>query len=235
MSYDQKVLPIHIGYDEVEPIAWHTLSHSIIKHATIPVSINPVAIEHFHSFFQRERDIKQSNSFSFSRFCVPYLNNFNGYALFMDCDMLLRCDIKELLSVVDEQPNKAVYVVKHDYEPSETIKYLNTIQYAYPRKNWSSFVLWNCGHPANKAVDKKFFNSASGLELHRFTWLNDDEIGELPVEWNWLVGDYIDPPNNVKNVHWTNGGPYFNEYRDCDFSEEWRQMNEATNYCKQRT
>jgi len=235
MPYDQKVLPIHIGYDEVEPVAWHTLSHSIIKHATIPISINPVEIRHFQKFFHRKRDPKQSNSFSFNRFCVPYLNNYNGYAVFMDCDMLLRCDIKELLSVIDEQPGKAVYVVKHDYEPSEKVKYLNTVQYADPRKNWSSFVLWNCNHPSNKVVDQNFFNSASGLELHRFTWLDDDEIGELPVQWNWLVGDYIDPPKDVKNVHWTNGGPYFNEYKNCDFSEDWREMHSAANFCKQRT
>ena len=230
----QKILTIFIGYDPVETVAWHTLTQSIIENSTIPVSFVPVAISHFSSFFVRDRDAKQSNAFSFSRFCVPYLMNYEGYAVFMDCDMLLRCDVAELLNVVEQQPEKALYVVQHDYVPSEKIKYLNTVQYAYPRKNWSSFVLWNCSHPKNRLVDEEFFNKASGLEFHRFTWLDDDEIGALDIRWNWLVGDYINPPENVKNVHWTNGGPYFNEYSDVDFSDEWRAAQKSINYCKQR-
>jgi len=148
--------------------------------------------------------------------------------------MMLRVDIAQLLNVIEEQPGKAVYVVKHDYTPSETVKYLGNVQYVYPRKNWSSFVLWNCEHPKNIAVTPEFFNNASGLELHRFTWLDDDDIGILDVRWNWLVGDYIDPPADVKNVHWTNGGPYFKEYSDVDFSNDWFACLEAANYCKQR-
>lgn len=234
MGYNQKVLPIHIGYDRVEPVAWHTLTQSIIEESSIPIAFNPIAIDHFKDFFFRERDPKQSNDFSFSRFCVPYLNDFKGYALFMDCDMMLRTDIKQLLAVINEQPKKAVYVVKHDYTPSEKIKYLNTVQYVYPRKNWSSFVLWNCAHPSNRRVNEAFFNTATGLELHRFSWLKDDEIGSLNIRWNWLVGDYVNPPEDVHNVHWTNGGPYFEEYHDADFSEEWRIMNETANFCEQR-
>jgi len=234
MQYNQKIFPVFIGYDAVEPVAWHTLTHSIIHRSSIPVSFVPVAVEHFSDFFTRGRDAKQSNAFSFSRFCVPYLTNYSGYALFMDCDMMLRVDIAQLLNVIEEQPGKAVYVVKHDYTPSETVKYLGNVQYVYPRKNWSSFVLWNCEHPKNIAVTPEFFNNASGLELHRFTWLDDDDIGILDVRWNWLVGDYIDPPADVKNVHWTNGGPYFKEYSDVDFSNDWFACLEAANYCKQR-
>lgn len=233
MQYGQKMLPIFIGYDAVEPVAWHTLTHSIIQNSSIPISFVPVAINHFSTFFHRDRDAKQSNSFSFSRFCVPYLMNYEGFALFMDCDMMMRVDIAELLNVVQEQPDKAVYVVQHDYTPSETVKYLNTRQYVYPRKNWSSFVLWNCSHPKNRTVNEEFFNNRTGLELHRFTWLDDQDIGSLGVKWNWLVGDYVDPPEDVKNVHWTNGGPYFLEYRDVDFSGEWRELFGAMTYCKQ--
>ena len=234
MKMTQNILPIYIGYDEVESVAWHTAAQSIIEKSSIPISIIPVRIEHFRNFFTRDRDPKQSNSFSFSRFCVPYLNKFSDYAVFMDCDMMLRCDIAEVFNEVQNQPGKAVYVVQHDYTPSEKIKYLNTVQYAYPRKNWSSFVLWDCGHIANRSLTPDFFNTATGLELHRFTWLKDEEIGELNVRWNWLVGDYKDPPEDVRNVHWTNGGPYFSEYQNCDFSHEWQQMHKKINHCDQR-
>lgn len=234
MPFDQKILNIFIGYDPVEPVAWHTLTQSIIETSSIPVAFIPVAIEHFQAFFHRERDIKQSNSFSFNRFCVPYLMDYEGYALFMDCDMMLRVDIAEVLKVIEDEPGKALYVVKHDYTPSEKIKYLDNIQYSYPRKNWSSFVLWDASHPKNKVVNKEFFNTRSGLELHRFTWLDDDDIGTLDLRWNWLVGDYINPPDDVKNVHWTNGGPYFSDYKNVDFSDEWFLIHRNMNFCKQR-
>lgn len=232
--YSQKKLEIFIGYDKVERVTWHTLCHSIIENSSVPISLNPVAIEHFNDFFTRSRDSKQSNSFSFSRFAVPYLMNFSGYALFMDCDMMLRTDIAEIIDVINADPDKAVHVVKHDYTPSETTKYLNTKQYAYPRKNWSSFVVWNCGHEKNRTLTPEFFNKATGLELHRFTWLDDEDIGELDIRWNWLVGDYRDPPVDVKNVHWTLGGPYFHEFADADFAEEWFTSNKSMNYCAQR-
>ena len=231
--YDQKKLEIFIGYDSVERVAWHTLTHSIINKSTIPVSFTPIAVEHFGSFFTRSRDLKQSNSFSYTRFSVPYLMDFKNYALFMDCDMLVRCNIKEIIDLIAVDPTKAVYVVKHDYEPSTRNKYLNNVQYSYPRKNWSSFVVWNCSHPKNKMLTPDFINTASGLELHRFTWLDDGDIGELDLGWNWLVGDYKNPPDDIKNIHWTLGGPYFNEFADSDFASEWFDARESMNYCKQ--
>ena len=228
----QNILNIYIGYDEIEIVAYHTLSQSIIKHASGPVRISPICSKHFRKFFKRARDDKQSNDFSFTRFLVPYLNNYDGYAIFMDCDMMLKTDIYEVLSEIDL--NSAISVVQHDYTPSNTVKYLNKVQYAYPRKNWSSFVVWNCSHEKNRKLTPTFVESASGLELHRFTWLLDSEIGNLDVNWNWLVGDYINPPEDVKNVHWTIGGPYFQEYSDVDYSREWFDMNKETNFCKQR-
>lgn len=228
----QNVLNIYIGYDEVEIVAYHTLSQSIIKHASGPVRISPICSKHFSKFFNRPRDEKQSNDFSFTRFLVPYLNNYDGYAIFMDCDMMLKTDIFEVLNEID--PHSAISVVQHDYTPSDKVKYLNKVQYAYPRKNWSSFVVWNCSHEKNRKLTPTFVESASGLELHRFTWLLDTEIGDLDVGWNWLVGDYINPPEDVKNVHWTIGGPYFQEYSDADYSDEWFDMNKETNFCKQR-
>jgi len=229
-----KLLKIFIGYDPVESVAWHTMAHSILSRSSIPVSIIPVNIVNLKGIFTRERDPKQSNEFSFTRFLVPYLSDFEGYALFFDCDMLLRTDISEILNVIKQQPDRALYVVQHNYEPRDDVKYLNTVQYKYPRKNWSSVVLWNCAHPANKKVTPDFVNTATPMELHRFQWLSDDQIGELDVRWNWLVGEYDQPPSDVKNVHWTVGGPYFDEYKNADFSSEWFAMSDDMKFCMQR-
>jgi len=228
----QEILNIYIGYDEAEIIAYHALCQSIIKYSSSPVRISPICTKHFQKFFNRAKDDKQSNDFSFTRFLVPYLNQYEGHAIFMDCDMMLRSDVFEIFHELDT--SSAVSVVKHDYTPSKNLKYLNNKQYAYPRKNWSSFVVWNCGHPKNQQITPKFVEKASGLELHRFTWLKDAEIGELDIRWNWLVGDYITPPPDVKNIHWTLGGPYFDEYKDVDFSSQWFEMAELMNSCRQK-
>lgn len=231
---NQDVIKVFIGFDPVESVAWHTMAHSILERSSKPVALVPVNLNNFREFYTRQRDPKQSNAFSFTRFLVPYLSNYDGYALFFDCDMMLRTDIHEIFDAVNESPGKAVYVVKHDYEPRDDIKYLNTVQYKYPRKNWSSVVLWDCGHPSNKQVTPEFVNMASPMELHRFAWLKDEEIGELDIRWNWLVGEYDEPPVDVKNVHWTVGGPYFDEYRNADFSEEWFEEEKRMRYCMQR-
>lgn len=231
---NREVIKIFIGYDPVESTAWHTFAHSILRQSSRPVAIVPVNIANLKNIYTRERDSKQSNEFSFTRFLVPYLCDYKGYGIFFDCDMLLRCDVAEILEAIISQPDKAVYVVKHDYQPRNDIKYLNTVQYQYPRKNWSSVVLWNCEHPENQAVTVDFVNKASPMDLHRFTWLKDDQIGDLDVRWNWLVGEYDEPPADVKNVHWTVGGPYFNEFRNADFSEEWFAENLLMNHCLQR-
>lgn len=230
----QDVIKVFIGFDPVESVAWHTMANSILTRSSRPVAIVPVNLANLKSLYTRERDPKQSNEFSFSRFLVPHLCNYQGLALFFDCDMMLRTDIASIFDATLAQPDKAVYVVKHDYEPRDDIKYLNTVQYKYPRKNWSSVVLWNCAHPANRAVTPDFVNTASAMELHRFTWLQDSEIGELDVRWNWLVGEYDQPPSDVKNVHWTVGGPYFHEYKNADFSEEWFTEHKKMNHCMQR-
>lgn len=231
---NRDIIKVFIGYDPVETIAWHTMAHSILSQSSQPVALIPVNIRNLKEIYTRGRDPKQSNEFSFSRFLVPYLSNYEGYALFFDCDMMLRTDINEIFNVLEEQPDKAVYVVKHSYQPHDEIKYLDTVQYKYPRKNWSSVVLWNCAHPAHKKLTPDYVNIASGLDLHRFTWLKDEEIGELNVRWNWLVGEYVEPPEDVKNVHWTVGGPYFKEYKSVDFAEEWFKENAEMNYCLQR-
>ncbi|WP_027852243.1 hypothetical protein [Marinobacterium litorale] len=228
------MLNIFIGYDEVESIAWHTMAHSIFTRSSKPVSIIPLSTKNLKGIYKRERDPKQSNDFSFTRFLVPFLSDYKGWAVFFDCDMLIQTDIYNLLNEVDKNPGKAVYVVKHDYTPRCEYKYLGNKQYKYPRKNWSSVILWNCNHPANRKLTPDFINTAPAMNLHRFMWLNDEDIGELDVKWNWLVGEYSSPPNEIMNIHWTIGGPYFNEYRDTDFAKEWFDEKEKMTYCKQK-
>jgi lipopolysaccharide biosynthesis glycosyltransferase len=228
------VIKVFIGFDPVESVAWHTMVHSIIEKSSKPIAIIPINLKNLSKIFTRKKEETQSNEFSFTRFLVPYLCDFKGKAIYFDCDMLLRKDIVEIFDVIIEQSEKAVYVVKHDYESKDTVKYLNKIQYKYPRKNWSSVVLWNCAHPSNNAVTLDYVNTATGSDLHRFKWLKDDEIGELNIRWNWLVGEYDEPPYDVSNVHWTVGGPYFNEYRNVDFADEWFSMRDKMLYCKQR-
>ena len=228
-----EIIKVFIGYDPVESVAWHTMVSSIYRQSSRPVAIIPVNLKNLAGIYTRSRDPKQSNEFSFSRFLVPYLCNYEGKAVFFDCDQMLRTDISSIFDVMQSQPNKAVYVVKHTYEPRNDVKYLNTVQYKYPRKNWSSVVLWNCEHIKNRIVDPEFVNTSDALALHRFTWLDDSEIGELDIRWNWLVGEYDDPPADVKNVHWTVGGPYFNDYKNADFSIEWFDELKNINFCKQ--
>jgi hypothetical protein len=231
---NNQILRVFIGYDSVETIAWHVMAHSILSRSSVPLALIPLKISNLKGIYTRPRDDKQSNEFSYTRFLVPFLSGYQGYALFFDCDMMVRVDINQIFNEVLKDPGKAVYVVKHNYEPKDEIKYLNTVQYKYPRKNWSSVVLWNCGHKANLNVTPEYVNNATGLEMHRFNWLKDEEIGDLNIRWNWLVGDYKNPPKDVKNVHWTVGGPYFSEYKSVDFSDEWFAEREKVMYCKQR-
>ena len=165
------VIKVFIGYDPVESVAWHTMAASIYRQGSRPVAIVPINLQNLNGILTRPRDPKQSNDFSFSRFLVPYLCNFEGQAIFFDCDQMLRTDIAEIFTAIDEQPAKAVYVVKHTYEPRDDIKYLNTVQYKYPRKNWSSVVLWNCEHEKNRVVTPEFVNNSEGLKLHRLLGL----------------------------------------------------------------
>lgn len=228
-------LKIFIGYDPVENVSFHTLIDSINTHATRPISITPVNLRHFSEVYKRDHDRRQSNEFSFTRFLTPYLCGFRGFALFMDCDMLLRADISELFSFCSMAEDKAVHVVKHDYESSVSVKYLGKKQYSYPRKNWSSIMLFNCSHQKNLALTPEYIERASAADLHRFAWLADEEIGELGVEWNWLVDEYdeselVEP---VKIVHWTLGGPYFKEFHGVPFTNEWEDHLKNINYAKQ--
>lgn len=218
------MLTVYIGYDPKESIAFHTLSHSILRRATGPVSVAPLAQAQLRGLYTRPRGPTESTEFSLTRFLVPALSSFEGWSVFMDCDMLCRTDLAEIEREMARQPDKAVLVCQHDYVPKTERKFLGHVQTRYPRKNWSSFMVFN--NARCKALSLDYVNSAPGLDLHGFKWIDDAAIGALPLEWNWLVGEYPHNPD-AKIAHFTLGGPYFAEYRDCDYSDEWRAEFEA--------
>jgi hypothetical protein len=154
---------------------------------------------------------------------VPYLSDYMGTSIFMDCDMLVLADVHELLHRMCAAPAADVLVAKHDYTPRDDRKFLGQVQTQYPRKNWSSLIVFN--NARCRALSPWYVNTASALELHRFGWLQDESVGDLPLEWNWLVGEY-EPNQAAKVLHYTNGGPWFEGYRACDHAEEWfRERN----------
>lgn len=212
------MLNVFIGYDPKESVAFHTLAHSILRRASQPVRIAPLVQSQLRGLYTRERGPTESTEFSLTRFLVPALSEYRGWSVFMDCDMLCRTDLTLLAGEMAGQPEKAVLVCKHDYRPKPGRKFLGHEQTVYPRKNWSSLMLFNnvrCG-----ALTAEYVNLASGLDLHQFKWIEEKNIGELPLEWNWLVGEY--PFNSeAKIAHFTRGGPYFGDYRNCDYSAEW--------------
>ena len=219
------MINIFIGYDSKEKVAYNVLSHSIIQNSTKPVAITPIALNHLKDDFVRERNALSSTEFSFSRFMIPHLMNYQGWALFMDCDMLMFEDVSKLWRMRDD--SKAIQVCKHNYTPKEDKKFLGQVQTKYEKKNWSSFMLMNCKKCTTLTPD--YVNKASGLELHQFKWLEGDHlIGDLPLEWNWLVGEY-EHKDDVKNVHYTKGGPWFEEYARCDYSQDWFKNLEECN------
>ena len=215
MSENKKV-KIYIGFDQRESIAYHTFVQSLIDNASIPLEITPLAVRNLKGYEEKHDD--KSNDFVYSRFLTPFLNEYKGWAIFADGDMVCQADIQDLLDLRDD--SKALQVVKHDYKTKAQQKYLGNINQDYPRKNWSSVILWNCAHPKHKILTQDFISNQTGKYLHRFSWLKDDEIGELPKEWNWLATEY---PNNeeAKIIHYTLGTPCFKDYRDTEMSEIW--------------
>ena len=207
---------IIVGFDQREAIAYHTFTQSIIEKSSIPVFFTPLAINTLKGYKETHND--RSNEFIYSRFLTPYLNNFYGWAIFADGDMICQSDIKELWDLRDE--SKALMVVKHDYVTKVNRKYLGNINENYPRKNWSSLILWNCGHPKHKILTPDFIANQTGQFLHRFSWLDNDDIGDLPKEWNWLAIEY--PINNsAKIIHYTLGTPCFKDYKNTDMADIW--------------
>ncbi len=225
------MIRVFIGYDPREAAAFSVLAYSIHVRSSQPVSIAPLMLSQLQGVLTRARHPLQTSDFSFSRFLTPYLSDYSGWSVFMDCDMLMLDDISKLYALRDER--YAVMVVKHDHVPKESKKFLGQPQTPYPKKNWSSVILFN--NARCHALATEYVNTASGLELHQFKWLaNDDLIGELPYRWNHLVG-YNPPRNDGSLVHYTLGGPYFDEYSNCEYAEEWRRERQAMLRVDQRS
>lgn len=212
------MIRLYVGFDPREAAVYHVFTQSVIDKTSVPVSITPLHQKSLE--FDGQQD--GSNAFIYSRYLVPWLQDFKGWAVFCDGDMIVREDLKRLWDLRD--PRYAAQVVKHDYLTRHPKKYIGTPiesqNVDYPRKNWSSVILWNCAHPANRILSKEYVSEAGGAVLHRFQFLNDNDIGELPPDWNHLVGEKGTSPR-AKLVHWTLGAPGFEHYQLDEFHEEW--------------
>jgi len=212
-----------VGFDQREAVAYHVFCQSIIENASNPINLLPLAENTLQGYKEVHTD--GSNKFIYSRFLTPYLMGYKGWAIFADGDMVCQADISELWALRDE--SKAVMVVKHDYKTKASKKYLGNKNENYPRKNWSSLILWNCAHTENKLLTPEFIQDQPGSYLHRFSWLRDDLIGDLPIEWNWLAIEY--PENrNAKLIHYTLGTPCFKDYAEESMSDRWKEVYERS-------
>jgi lipopolysaccharide biosynthesis glycosyltransferase len=212
-----EAIRVFIGYDSREASAFHVCVQSIIEHSSRPVEIHPLALNNMESFYT-ERHVDGSNAFIYSRFLVPYLCGWQGWAIYLDGDMLLRCDIAELWA--QRQVNHGVSVVQHEYKTRYPVKYLGAQNPDYERKNWSSVMLWNCGYYPNRKLTPEFVTQATGEYLHRFEWLKDEQIEPLSVDWNWLTMEYHENPG-AKLLHYTVGLPAFKGYDEQEGAREW--------------
>lgn len=239
--HTDKLPTIYIGYDPKEDANYQVLRHSILKNTTnlyniVPLSMPDLRRSGLYRRAGKELDGKIvdtfddkpfSTEFSFTRFLVPFLNQNSGMALFMDCDMMLRTDINQLFAEYSSRTDYAVQVVKHNYQPKAQEKMDNQIQTVYRRKNWSSFVLWNCSHPSHYKLTVDDVNTKNGSWLHGFEWLKDNEIGEISERWNWLDGHST--AHDPYNVHFTTGGPAFSNWKpsrfaDQEYALEWKEI-----------
>ena len=215
---------VYIGFDSREKIASDVCEYSIKKNSSIDIEIKLLEKTKLEkkNLLYRKDDKLSSTEFTFSRFLIPHLNDYKGWAVFCDCDFLWLDDIKKLY---EQRDNKyAVMCVQHDYEPKSKTKMDGRKQLLYPRKNWSSMVLWNCEHPENRKIDISTVNNQTGKFLHRFGWLDDSLIGKIDYKWNWLVGWYnFDNDKYPSAIHYTEGGPWFENYKNCQFSDIWRE------------
>lgn len=216
-------MKVFVGYDSREDIAFQVCKESILTHQSC-ADIVPLIQKDLRkqNIYWRDKDPLSSTEFTFTRFLVPAIMNYQGWAVFCDCDFLWTTDISELFNLADDR--YAAMVVKHDYTPKEGIKMDGCRQLPYPRKNWSSMILWNCGHPANRYLTTEIVNTETGQFLHRFSWIEDHELGEVDKEWNWLVNWYHEPEDGQpKAIHYTEGGPWFKNYENCEYADVWLQ------------
>lgn len=208
-------MKIYVGYDTEQDLAYEVCKSSILRRSE-DVEIVPIKKSEL-SVFDREDDPLASTEFTYTRFLVPYLNDYIGWALFIDCDIIAQVNIKNILEYKDDKYK--VLVTKHDYETHSKLKMGGKVQTNYPRKNWSSVMLFNCSRC--EVLTPHVVNSETPQYLHQFNWCDDGEIGELPKEWNWLSGYYHD--GDPKLIHYTDGGPWIEQHKNCYYSKEWNE------------
>ena len=211
---------IFIGWDPREAEVAEVCKHSILKYATIPVEIHMLKQQDLRDkgIYNREIDQEAATEFTFTRFLVPHLCEYKGWAIFVDCDFLFTHDIRELFQQIND--DIAVSVVQHDYVPTNTIKMDGKVQHQYPRKNWSSLMLFNCSHPDTQQLTADVVNSESGAYLHRLEWT--ENIDSLDKSWNWLINWYHEPADGTpKALHYTEGGPWFPNYEKTEYGAHW--------------
>ena len=208
------MIPIFIGFDSREAIDYSVLSNSIVRHSSSPISITPIKLSNL--IFYKETHTDGSTEFSYSRFLVPYLMDYKGWAIYMDSDMLCLSDITELWNLIDDQ--FALMCVQHNYQTKQHTKMWGVPNNNYPRKNWSSLMLINCGHPAVRSLTPNTIETSTGAHLHQLEWLDTRLIGSLPDKWNWLADEY-GTTDNASLVHYTLGSP--DEYKQPPMSELW--------------
>ena len=220
-------LDVFIGWDPREEAAFEVAAHSVTARASVPVTVHALKAERLRAdgLYWREADPRASTAFTYTRFLVPRLMGYEGRALYFDCDFLWLADVADLLA--EAAAGRAVSCVQHDYRPRETTKMDGQPQSAYPRKNWSSLMLFDCGHLASRRLTPDYVNTASPADLHRFAWAADAEIGALDASWNWLEGWYDADAVPPRAVHFTRGGPWFDGWRDVAYAEAWQREYHA--------
>ena len=219
-------MDIYIGYDSKESSAFDVCKFSLECNTSSDINITPLRLQSLRDggIYTRSYDVKSSTEFTFSRFLVPHLQQHTGWAMFCDCDFVWLDDVSKLFDLCDDK--YAVMVVKHDYTPKETVKMDGAPQEQYPRKNWSSMVLWNCDHQANHYVTPDLVNTQTGMFLHRFMWLEDHQIGEISHEWNWLTDWYDESTDgSPRALHYTLGGPWFEQYKHAKYADVWNEYH----------
>ena len=219
---DVSLPKIFVGYDSREDIAWQVCRHSLLRHSDGDLTVIPLrqSVLRELGLYTRSPDSGASTEFSLTRFLTPYLAAQHGWVLFCDCDFLFTADVRQVFEGLD--PEKAVYCVQHEYTPAHLVKMDGKKQAVYPRKNWSSMMIFNCDHPDVRALTPAVVNSVSPAYLHRFEWIEDQShVGSLELDWNFLEGEYPMPHRTPRVIHYTNGGPWFEEWEDCDYADLW--------------
>jgi len=229
-------IKVFIGYDSSQDYSdkfsdivnppYVVCKQSILNNVNREVEIIPIKIAALKELglYYRKEDLSSTTEFTYSRFMVPYLSDYKGISIFCDSDFLWKCDILETLDYIND--DFAVSCVHHDYTPSNNTKMDGKIQTTYPRKNWSSLMIFNNEHPLTKKLNVDLVNTETPQYLHRMQWAGE-HIGKIPVEYNWLVGDYkiIDNP---KALHYTNGGPWYNDYIK-EYEKDWLDVLNSIN------